>query len=484
MSKEYKPHHIKLVGRPVRGRVHLTLSFNYGYKLGGKYQTLRVATGYAVSPKEWDVAEQDFTKYMDKDTKRKIDSDVLDLQTRIHEAYSELLDETGHKPSPDQILVRKGKHTEQDTPIKLSDFIREIIADQTWMRTERTAQKYRTVADLLDVLEEVRDDKRIKDQMKGKGPVMLHTYGVDDWTDMATMITRAATPLTAWGRAKHGIAHIKWTDAKNPPYYAVNTLEKVQQNLKAALRRALVLDRVKTLPLDKLKKVSRQDATKVHLTTEEISRVVMARMSSPHLEMTRQAFVVQLMTGVPIGDLRTILSAPITSITGKSFDFGAIYHVRRKTCTPQLIPLFGPALDILSGPRPNIPADDQPYNRNLKALCRELGLDRTVHMVRPLALGGVHAKLVPLWNEVSSHSARHSAKTMMEEDLSINRDLVCDMMGHAYEDNKSADRGYRHRSPEQSAERLIKQAMVEADDVFPDFPLVVVRYREDGRMRA
>ena len=71
MSKTYKktygPASIRLVGRPVQGRIHLLLTFNYGFLVmdAGRppqYLTLRVPTGHALEASEWVMTEQAFSR--------------------------------------------------------------------------------------------------------------------------------------------------------------------------------------------------------------------------------------------------------------------------------------------------------------------------------------------------------------------------------------------------------------------------------------
>ena len=336
----------------------------------------------------------------------------------------------------------------------------------------RTAAKLFGLADMLDVLVESRKVQPLKSHMMGSGEIFVDSMCEADWIDLRTMYQRAGCQLTrpfrkAVGQRKDGTSALKWIDQKGvKPYYSVNSLEKAQQNLKTVL--AIAKKRKMTkLDVDTLDKVSRKEFKKEHLEAEEIATIVGSRhlFPEPYLLNTWKLFVVELMTGVPVGGMARLLDRRITMIRGKHITFPAIWSVREKTRTPHLIPLFQPAFDLLSGQdKPHMIAEGH-YNEWLKVICERMGLDRAFQVIEPKANGTMVDTLASISSQTNSHTCRRSLKVLLEGDLQIPRERICDMFGHSYGD-RSADRVYMTISPERSAELLVR-AVIDDQDTLP-----------------
>lgn len=486
-NKIYTASSIKLAGRRVAGRVHLIMSFNYGYRgARGQYLTLKVPTGHAVEPHEWE--GNDFTPTF----RRKhaavlvgITEDVSTIRKAIFTVYEDLKTKNGCKPSPDQILAAMLVNDKQATPITMAEYIREICGDPAFNDGSRTLQKYRTAAATIDLLTGIReavhaDAKHpLRGWVKGEGPVMLNGFSSTDWNDIIAIVKRSGKYLTVAARSPGGLV---WTTPDQPSAYSVNSLEKFQQNLKAVLHYAQKTKRVKGIDTSEFDKAKRKKTRKPYLTTEEVVRLCQTRFDNHVMERTRKLMVVQVFTGCAIGDLRDTMAKTIHWISGRSFDFPMIYGKRNKTGNPCAIPVFRPLMDALEGQRVQVPDWDQQYNDHLKRTAKALGLDRVFFKLEHRAHGGSIAKELDLSKALASHAMRRTTKNLFQKELQVNRDRVCDMMGHNYGDDE-ADRDYLDMSPENSAELFIRQVRVMADEVCPELDLIVTRAKEE-RKRA
>lgn len=485
--KNYTKEHIRLTGRRDGDRVHLVLSFNFGCKVGGKYVTLRVATGHAVDHSHWDMDQMDFRLTAPKPQKMSIMASCADLREQVWTAYTALTKEIGGKPTPDQVLARMKGDEMLATPVTLADWIREIVQDPTFVKTERTGKKYLTAAAFLDAVQLVRDAKVLPGFIQGKGPIMLSMTDVD-WSDLAMMMQRAASPISKTINYRGGVEAIQWIKNDEASFYSVNTLEKLQQGVKAALHHAVRKGRVK-IDTSRFGKATPKKATQEFLTADEIDCVIASETMSgekitlpPYLDNVRRLFVCELMLGVAVSDMEEILTKPVRWISGERIDFAAIYHVRDKTQTKMTIPVFRPAMDLLEGttPRPYMICEVD-YNKWLKEVCQRLGLDRVFHLVEPKANGKSVESEVPLCTMVSSHTSRRSLKELLERTCRVARPLVCQMMGHSLHADKGADQAYLSGSNDKMAEQLVEQVM-DIEHRLP-FDLTVTRQREERKRR-
>lgn len=489
-KKHYTAASVKLAGRRIGNRVHLLMVFNYSFKEGNHYETLKHPTGHAVEAHEWD--GKDFTPQFKKKNAAAwvgIMDDVATLRTTIFKSYDDLKKVIGHRPHPEAVLAAMRKNEEQITPVTLADYIREICQEPSFNAGGRTVQKYITTAMTIDLLTGIRKAVRAADGnhplhgwVKGDGPVMLANFNLTDWNDINAIIKRAAKPLTVAARGHKGVEGLVWTIGDEPSIYSVNSLEKFQQQVKAVIHYAIKTERLKAINTSKFEKVQRNEPRKPHLTVEEVIHLVQTRFSDPILERTRQIMVVQVFSGVAVSNVRRILEANIQWVSGRTFNFPMINDARRKTGNPCAIPVFRPLLDILQAERPEMPTWDQQYNDDLKRTAKALGFDRVFFRLEHRAHGETVASEVDLAEALASHAMRRTTKNFFQTELQVHRDRCCDMMGHAYAD-EAADRSYLDMPPERSAELFIKQVMAMADEVCPELDLIVTKAKE-VRQRA
>ena len=177
--------------------------------------------------------------------------------------------------------------------------------------------------------------------------------------------------------------------------------------LKALLNRAVLFDRLRQNPYDRLKgKFKRGDRERIDFLTDE----EMAAFESLHpmagskMSMARDLFVFQMFTGLAYSDAQNFdigdykLIDGVWKNTGERIKTGVAY-------TSQLLP---PVVEILERYNWQVPhLDNADYNRCLKALGMACGIERPLH----------------------SHMARHTFATwMLRHGVPIEH--VSKMLGH------------------------------------------------------
>ena len=177
--------------------------------------------------------------------------------------------------------------------------------------------------------------------------------------------------------------------------------------LKALLNRAVLFDRLRQNPYDRLKgKFKRGDRERIdYLTDEEMAAFESLHpMSGSKMSMARDLFVFQMFTGLAYSD-------------AQNFDIGDYKHIdgtwkntgeRIKTGVAYTSQLLPPVVEILERYNWQVPhLDNADYNRCLKALGMACGIERPLH----------------------SHMARHTFATwMLRHGIPIEH--VSKMLGH------------------------------------------------------
>lgn len=465
--KHYAAQNIKLQGKLERGKIHLYLVFHYGYRqerLGPNgqvvttYHPLKVSTGQTVHPSNWQ--DGDFTATFRKRhgaVANQITAAVEDQRQKLFAAYTVLMEKLAHLPSPDQITDHFRGRKAQATKVRLADYIRQH-ADSENCISSGSRKKYRTLAKLMDVLEIAREESALREHAHGRGVIHLHSFGEADWNDFATMLRRATCYLTR-AHERYGVKGLQFKRGKEHSVYAMNTVEKYQKNLRTILHLARKQKLSLSVDLEVLEKVKYRRERKEYLNIHEINTLLATKLENDALDNVRRLFLLQLFCGVRVGDLKGLLERPVALVRGNERFFHAINLATKKTKTKVCIPLFAPALHILSHDKP-IWVSEQRQNEHLKEICRQVGIDRIecVKIVR--ADGFTDIQEVPLWGQVSTHTARRSAKTMLESGpLFCSRRIVGAFQGHSVNDG-GADSGYFCLNEEQYAEALLQQVAV------------------------
>ncbi len=462
--KHYTAQSIKVQGKLERGKVHLYLVFHYGYKqerLGPNgqilttYHPLKASTGQTVDPSNWQ--DGDFTATFRRRhgaAASQITASVEQQRQKLFSAYADLMDKLDHLPSPEQIADHFRGRKAQATKVRLADYIRQH-ADSDRCPNKGSKKKFRTLAKLIDILETLRQAGLLRDHIQGRGVIYLHSFNEADWNDFATMLRRA-TCYVGHVFDRYGVEGLRFKRGSERSVYAMNTVEKYQKNLRSILRTAYKQKLAVSVDLTLLEKVKYRHERKEYLNVHEINTLLTTRMESDALDNVRRLFLLQLFCGVRVGDLKGLLQKPVALVRGNERSFHAINIVTSKTKTKVCIPLFAPALHILSHDKP-VWVSEQRQNEHLKEICRQVGIDRMecVKIVR--ADGFTETKDVPLWSQVSTHTARRSVKTAFEGGpLFCSRRIVAAFMGHAVNDG-AVDNSYFCLNEEQYGEALLQQ---------------------------
>lgn len=177
--------------------------------------------------------------------------------------------------------------------------------------------------------------------------------------------------------------------------------------LKALLNRAVLFDRLKQNPYDRLRgKFKRGDKERIdYLTEDEMASFESLRpMPGSKMERVRDLFVFQLYTGLSYADTQTFDIAEYKQIDGVWKNTGE----RIKTGVAYISQLLPPVVEILQRYQMNVPKiENSQYNLLLKALGMACGIERPLH----------------------SHMARHTFATyMLRHGVPIEH--VSKMLGH------------------------------------------------------
>lgn len=116
----------------------------------------------------------------------------------------------------------------------------------------------------------------------------------------------------------------------------------------------------------------------VTITDEEFFRIYQHKASNERLENVRQLFIIACTTGLRYSDLETLHTNHI------NFSEGTIQRIQRKTNQPVNIAL-NPLLEKMLRENHNVlptPICNQDFNRYLKELFQEIGLERNVQISR------------------------------------------------------------------------------------------------------
>jgi integrase len=210
--------------------------------------------------------------------------------------------------------------------------------------------------------------------------------------------------------------------------------------LKALLNRAVLFDRIKQNPYDRLKgKFKRGDRERIDFLTDDEMKAFesLHPVAGSKMAMARDLFVFQLYTGLAYSDTQNFdisdykLIDGVWKNTGERIKTGVAY-------TSQLLP---PVVEILEKYNWQVPhLDNADYNRCLKALGMACGIERPLH----------------------SHMARHTFATwMLRHGVPIEH--VSKMLGHT------------------NITQTQRYAKIVAADIHDDFERIAEKLKEKGR---
>ena len=164
----------------------------------------------------------------------------------------------------------------------------------------------------------------------------------------------------------------------------------------------------------------RRDETIIHLTEEELMKLISADLSGT-LERVRDLFVFGCLTGMRYSDLKNYNKSWIQE--------GVIQYTQKKTGGIAMPPLFNEAIRILEKYEYELPVMSNPkFNFYLKNLFRDLELNRNISIVTYAGEEKVFTN-IPLSDLVTTHTARKTFITLaLSKGIAIQD--VMKMSGH------------------------------------------------------
>lgn len=190
-----------------------------------------------------------------------------------------------------------------------------------------------------------------------------------------------------------------------------STIDKVIKNIKVFLNFADLQDNLevnqdfkKTVSGKSLfAKVNKEEAEHVYLNEAEIKQITDAKLDE-NLSGIRDLFLIGCWTGLRISDLKRLERGNIKD--------GLLTITAQKTSKNVTIPItdeLQAVLDRYPDRLPKIPTD-QHYNRQLKDVCEQAGINEPIMAEEKKGKMRV-TSLIPKWKLVTSHTARRSFAT-------------------------------------------------------------------------
>lgn len=184
---------------------------------------------------------------------------------------------------------------------------------------------------------------------------------------------------------------------------AMNTIGTHIRNLKAVMNEAYKRG-LHTNTAYKFFRKPSEEVDSVYLTEEELQKIRDLELSGRE-EKARDLFLIGCNTAMRYSDY--------SRLTKDWIDGGEIRFISTKTSARQTIPLAEEVKTILekyNGYAPYV--NEQFFNKTIKDICREAGIDTPVQTVKTVGREKVVSQQ-PKWKLVSSHTARRTAATLL-----------------------------------------------------------------------
>ena len=149
-----------------------------------------------------------------------------------------------------------------------------------------------------------------------------------------------------------------------------------------------------------------EEANTVFLTMKEVMKIHRYTGLTPREIEIKDYFIIGCLTALRFSDY--------SRLQPKNFTRNKIVIKTKKTNTPVQIPVHPVVKEIIHKYNKRLPPPPsiQHFNREIKKICRKIGLKKKVLFERQIGLQRV-SKLVPKYKFISSHTARRSAATNM-----------------------------------------------------------------------
>lgn len=169
-----------------------------------------------------------------------------------------------------------------------------------------------------------------------------------------------------------------------------------------------------------------EDTFNVYLSMNEITRIYYFKGLSYKKQRIRDLFVVGCLTALRYSDYSTL--------TGENFQGNSIVKVTKKTNKKVIIPVHDYVKEIFDRYDGYISSglSIQHFNRYIKDICREVGLDDEISFTCTRG-GRLVTETRPKWKLISSHTARRSAATNMYMTGRMKTYEIMSITGHTTE---------------------------------------------------
>ncbi|MET4106064.1 hypothetical protein [Hymenobacter sp. UYP22] len=173
-------------------------------------------------------------------------------------------------------------------------------------------------------------------------------------------------------------------------------------------------------------------AVQPDLHREEMQALLTVRLEDPRLAEERDRWLLQCLTGRRDGDLRTLTTMQLTTLrTEEGEVVAALRHYQDKTGAEVLLPL--PPLAVRIGERWQWQLPERARgtrNQRLKEIAQLAGLERLFNDAK-IVNGKAQNDYRPMWHLISTHTARHTAGSLLLEFSKGDKSLSSFLLGHA-----------------------------------------------------
>ncbi|RSK50136.1 site-specific integrase [Hymenobacter rigui] len=173
-------------------------------------------------------------------------------------------------------------------------------------------------------------------------------------------------------------------------------------------------------------------AVQLDLTREELHQLITVRLDDARLAEERDRWLLQCLSGRRDSDVRSISAQQITELrTADGQTVAALRHYQGKTAAEVLLPL--PPLAARIGRRWGWDLPER-VNRRRTGLIKEVaklaGLNRLFNDAK-ISNGEVQDNYRPVWEVIGTHTARHTAGSLVLEFSAGDKSIASYLLGHA-----------------------------------------------------
>lgn len=172
-----------------------------------------------------------------------------------------------------------------------------------------------------------------------------------------------------------------------------------------------------------IKLLQEVDKQHIALTSDEIKMLIHHECSTKALEVAKDMFVLQMFTLQRISDFKTINSESfnLKNNTLRLYQkkTGKYIHINMQSDAIKIIKKYNFKLPFLA---------DQYYNRLLKNLFQEVGIDEKIPIIKQIGAKRTQ-EYVPKYTQISSHTARRTGITELIR-LGVPTKVIMQLSGH------------------------------------------------------